>query len=73
MKKLIYVVDYKKNFLKCQKKQHFYNLPCEIHCFDRFFSGLFISAWGSIASLGCRVPMRQLQKRASAKIKICTK
>jgi hypothetical protein len=30
MKKLIYVVDLKKNFQKCQKKQHFCNLSCEI-------------------------------------------
>ncbi len=70
MKKLIYVVDSKKNFPKCQKKQHFCNLPCEIHCFDRFFGGLFIAAQHSPAPLGRRVPLRQLQKRASAKIKI---
>jgi len=30
MKKLIYVVDLKKNFSECQKKQHFPNLSYEI-------------------------------------------
>jgi len=44
MKKLIYVVDLKKNFLKCQKKQHFPNLPYEIYYFDRIFDVQFIVA-----------------------------
>ncbi len=62
MKKLIYVVDYKKNFLKCQKKQHFFNLPCEIYCFDRFFGGQFIAVQRSPVHTGRRVPLRQLKK-----------
>ncbi len=38
MKKLIYVVDSKKNFTKCQKKQHFFGLPCEINYFAGFLA-----------------------------------
>ncbi len=54
MKKLIYVVDSKKNFAKCQKKQHFCSLPCEIYYFDRFFGAQFIVAKRSPAVPGLR-------------------
>ena len=69
MKKLIYVVDSKKNFTECQKKQHFCNLPCEIYYFDRFLAinssplSILPPPWsqGTFASVA---------KKASAKIKI---
>jgi hypothetical protein len=69
MKKLIYVVDSKKNFAKCQKKQHFCSLLCEIHYFDRFFGAQFIAAWRSLALLGRSVHLRQLQKGRRLKSK----
>lgn len=52
MKKLIYVVDSKKNFIKCQKKQHFRYLPCGIYCFDSFLGGQFIAASAVAPRLG---------------------
>ncbi len=69
MKKLIYVVDSKKNFAKCQKKQHFFGLPCEICFFARFFSGQLIAAQRSPAPPGRRVPLRQFEKGRRLKSK----
>ena len=69
MKKLIYVVDSKKNFAKCQKKQHFFGLSCEIY----YFAG-FLTVSSSLPNVRphpwAQGAFASIAKRASAKIKI---